>query len=84
MPTYVYETIPQGNEAVERFEVEQRMSDEPLKVHPVSGAPVRRVIVGGAGFHLGAGSSAASSGSSSSPSSSASGHACGAGCRHRH
>ncbi len=51
MTTYVYETIPQipGVEPV-RFEVRQSMNDAPLKVHPQSGEPVRRVISGGFGF----------------------------------
>ncbi len=51
MATYVYETIP-DNPRVKprRFEVEQKMSDPPLKVDPKSGLPVRRVIVGGSGL----------------------------------
>ena len=51
MTTYVYETIPQraGEEPV-RFEVSQSMQDAPLKTHPQTGAPVRRVISGGYGF----------------------------------
>ena len=77
MPTYVYETIPQAGEAVERFEVEQRMSDAPLTVHPEKNIPVRRVIVGGSGFSV--------TGASSAPTvSSGASHSCGAGCRHKH
>jgi hypothetical protein len=51
MATYVYETIP-GNpkEKPRRFEVEQKMSDPPLKAEPNTGVPVRRVIVGGSGL----------------------------------
>nr|VFJ56480.1 MAG: hypothetical protein BECKFW1821A_GA0114235_106118 [Candidatus Kentron sp. FW]VFJ60178.1 MAG: hypothetical protein BECKFW1821B_GA0114236_10546 [Candidatus Kentron sp. FW]VFJ69945.1 MAG: hypothetical protein BECKFW1821C_GA0114237_102040 [Candidatus Kentron sp. FW] len=51
MPTYVYETIPE-NSSIEprRFEVEQRMADEPLATDPDTGLPVRRVITGGVGF----------------------------------
>jgi predicted nucleic acid-binding Zn ribbon protein len=51
MTTYVYETIPQipGVEPV-RFEVRQSMRDAPLKTHPETGEPVRRVISGGFGF----------------------------------
>lgn len=51
MTTYVYETIPQipGVEPV-RFEVRQSMADAPLKTHPQTGEPVRRVITGGFGF----------------------------------
>ena len=51
MATYVYETIPQNpKEKPRRFEVEQKMSDPPLKVEPKTGVPVRRVIVGGSGL----------------------------------
>jgi hypothetical protein len=51
MATYVYETIPKNRNARPiRFEVEQKMSDPALKVHPKTGEPVRRVIVGGSGL----------------------------------
>jgi predicted nucleic acid-binding Zn ribbon protein len=51
MATYVYETIPKTrNTRPRRFEIEQKMSDPPLKVHPKTGEPVRRVIVGGSGL----------------------------------
>jgi len=51
MATYVYETIPQKRTGVpRRFEVQQKMSDPPLKVDPQTGLPVRRVIVGGSGL----------------------------------
>jgi predicted nucleic acid-binding Zn ribbon protein len=51
MATYVYETIPNKPKArPRRFEVEQRMSDPPLKKDPRTGLPVRRVIVGGSGL----------------------------------
>ena len=51
MATYVYETIPSNpKEKPRRFEVEQKMSDPPLKVEPNTGLPVRRVIVGGSGL----------------------------------
>lgn len=51
MATYVYETIPQRrNDVPRRFEVQQKMSDPPLKVDPETGLPVRRVIVGGSGL----------------------------------
>jgi predicted nucleic acid-binding Zn ribbon protein len=51
MTTYVYETIP-NNPKIKprRFEVEQKMSDPPLKADPETGLPVRRVIVGGSGL----------------------------------
>jgi len=41
MPVYVYETRDTG----ERFECVQSMHDSPLKEHPETGAPVRRVIL---------------------------------------
>jgi predicted nucleic acid-binding Zn ribbon protein len=51
MPTYIYETIPaDASTPPRRFEMTQRMSDEPLKVDPESGEPVRRVITGGLGL----------------------------------
>lgn len=50
MTTYVYETIPQKpGAAPRRFEVRQSMQDAPLKKHPETGEPVRRVIAGGFG-----------------------------------
>ena len=51
MATYVYETVPKDpNAKPRRFEVEQKMSDPPLKTDPKTGLPVRRVIVGGSGL----------------------------------
>jgi predicted nucleic acid-binding Zn ribbon protein len=51
MTTYVYETIPANPKAKpRRFEVEQKMSDAPLKKDPETGLPVRRVITGGSGL----------------------------------
>ena len=51
MATYVYETVPKNpREKPRRFEVEQKMSDPPLKTDPKTGLPVRRVIVGGSGL----------------------------------
>lgn len=51
MPTYVYETVPDDPSTPRRrFEVVQRMTDEPLKVHPDTGEPVRKIITGGMGF----------------------------------
>jgi len=51
MATYVYETIPSNpKDRPRRFEVEQKMSDPPLKKDPKTGLPVRRVIVGGSGL----------------------------------
>ncbi|MCJ7590495.1 MAG: hypothetical protein MUO51_04010, partial [Woeseiaceae bacterium] len=41
MPTYVYETIPSDPTAEpRRFEVFQRMTDNPLVADPVTGEPV--------------------------------------------
>ncbi|HEY2714181.1 MAG TPA: hypothetical protein VGI60_16845 [Chthoniobacterales bacterium] len=56
MPTYVYETID-PEKPVRRFEVKQSMKDEPLRVDPESGEPVRRVISGGYGVHVSGGAS---------------------------
>ena len=54
MPTYVYETIPSNSaEQPRRFEVFQRMSDEPLSQDPTTGEPVRKIITGGIGLKLG-------------------------------
>ena len=51
MATYVYETVPKkAKDKPRRFEVEQKMSDPPLKTDPRTGLPVRRVILGGSGL----------------------------------
>lgn len=51
MATYVYETIPDDPKVQpSRFEIEQKMTDPPLKVDPKTGLRVRRVIVGGSGI----------------------------------
>lgn len=48
MPTYLYETVPcDPAVAPERFELRQSMNDAPLTLHPDTGVPVRRVLVGG-------------------------------------
>ena len=45
MPTYLYqELLPDGTEG-DCFEMVQRMSDPPLKVHPETGNAVRKVFV---------------------------------------
>ena len=50
MATYIYETIPSNPKVKPRqFEVQQKMSDPPLKADPETGLPVRRVITGGSG-----------------------------------
>lgn len=50
MTTYVYETIPTtpGMKPV-YFEIQQGEHDTPLTRHPDSGAPIRRVVLGGFG-----------------------------------
>jgi len=51
MATYVYEIIPQKpGEPPRQFEFVQSMKDPPLKRHPETGEPVRRVISGGFGL----------------------------------
>ena len=50
MPTYIYESMPTDGTAPTRFEVVQRMTDEPLAKHPQTGDPVRRIITGGQGI----------------------------------
>lgn len=51
MPTYLYETIPEAaGTPSEQFEVRQGFGDEPLRTHPETGVPVRRVISGGLGL----------------------------------
>ncbi|MFV1967007.1 MAG: FmdB family transcriptional regulator [Pirellulaceae bacterium] len=45
MPTYVYEVINEKGDPGERFEVVQKMTDEPLAKHPETGQPVRRVFM---------------------------------------
>lgn len=50
MPTYVYETVStKKGTPPESFEVRQSMTDPPLRKHPKTGEPVRRVISGGFG-----------------------------------
>ncbi|MHC4810998.1 MAG: FmdB family zinc ribbon protein [Planctomycetota bacterium] len=43
MPTYVYQVITDDDSEGEVFEVVQRMADPPLKTHPETGQPVRRI-----------------------------------------
>ena len=45
MPTYVYEVLGDDGEVLDRFEISQKMSDDPLTEHPETGQPVRRVFV---------------------------------------
>jgi hypothetical protein len=44
MPTYTYQVL-QPDQQGEIFEVEQRMSEPALSVHPRTGQPVQRIIV---------------------------------------
>ena len=44
MATYVYEVINKDGSGGERFELVQPMSDDPIKTHPETNQPVRRVI----------------------------------------
>lgn len=43
MPTYVYQVINDDGSDGEVFEVVQKMSEAPLKKHPETGKPVRRI-----------------------------------------
>ena len=45
MPTYEYK-----REDGTTFEIEQRITEDPLKVCPTTGQPVKRLISGGAGL----------------------------------
>ena len=55
MTTYVYATIPRDSADEPRyFEIKQSMKEPPLTVHPETGEPVRRVILGGLGIMGGA------------------------------
>ena len=45
MPTYVYEVINEDGSGGDRFEVVEKMSDDPMTSHPESGEPVRRVFL---------------------------------------
>ena len=44
MPLYVYEVVLPDGTGGEQFEVLQKMADPPLKEHPETGQPVRRVF----------------------------------------
>ncbi len=59
---YLYETIPnESDPEVRRFEIKQSIHDAPLKHHPETGEPIRRVIVGGMGLITSKSSSSAPS-----------------------
>lgn len=49
MPNYLYESIPsREGEPVRYFEIQQRLSEEPLTKHPETGEPIRKSIQAGA------------------------------------
>ncbi len=70
MTTYLYETLPtKKGEKPKQFEFRQSMKDSPLTMHPETGEPIKRVILGGYGLlQKGTATSAAPQG------------ACGSGC----
>ena len=49
MATYIYETTD-PSKPVRRFEIQQSMKDEALRIHPETGEPIQRVITGGYGY----------------------------------
>jgi predicted nucleic acid-binding Zn ribbon protein len=51
MPTYVYEGLTSGT----RFEVEQRITEAPLKTNPETGEVVKRIIFASAVVFKGSG-----------------------------
>jgi len=44
MPIYVYETIRADGKPGKQFEILHKSSDAPLKKHPKTGKPIRRVF----------------------------------------
>jgi len=44
MPIYVYEVIKANGKPGEQFEIMQGIHDKPLKKHPETGKPIKRVI----------------------------------------
>jgi len=51
MPTYTYEIIPvDPGTKPRRFELRQRMTDDPLETDPDTGESVKRIITGGLGI----------------------------------
>lgn len=66
--TYLYETIPSHeSEEVKRYEIQQSMHDLALTVHPETGEPIRRVILGGWGLITGKSSAPTSGGGKCTP-----------------
>jgi predicted nucleic acid-binding Zn ribbon protein len=64
MSTYVYETTD-ATKPLRRFEVNQSIRDEPLRVDPKTGKSVRRMISGGSSVLIRGGSTGPSVGSHS-------------------
>jgi hypothetical protein len=61
---YLYETVPSSEgEEVRRYEIKQSIHDPALTHDPETGAPIRRVIVGGMGFITGKSGPSKSAGS---------------------
>lgn len=51
MPIYVYETIPdKPGDPVRRYEIQQKMTDKTLEIHPETGERIRRLMIGGVGM----------------------------------
>lgn len=51
MPIYVYQTIPETvGEKPTYFEFQQSIKDPAFTVHPETGEPIRRVMLGGFGI----------------------------------
>lgn len=49
MPNYLYESIPGSEgEPLRYYEIQQRLSDKPLTVHPETGESIRKSIQAGA------------------------------------
>ena len=44
MPLYLYELVTSDGTEQEQFELFQTMAEEPLTLHPETGAPIRRVL----------------------------------------
>lgn len=45
MPVYVYEVIRRDGGPGKHFEISQNMTEKPLKKHPKTGQPVRRIFL---------------------------------------
>jgi hypothetical protein len=66
--TYLYETIPsREGEEVKRYEIQQSIHDLALTVHPETGEPIRRVILGGWGLITGKAAPPSSGGGKCTP-----------------